>query len=146
MLYSTYYSGYDDVIYAVVCVVLLYLSFVVVVGCFLGIVERIFFFRDIEAHIRVTNEESIEKILLRHNKTKLCEAIVSPFCKGLLADTINENGKCKVAQSIVEGTYDITGIDAMAIDNKKELKMILKELVRKRDSRGNLEEDVDNNK
>lgn len=98
---------------------------------------------DIEAHIRVTDEESIEKILLRRNKTKLCEAIVSPFCKGPLADTIDENGKCKVAQSIVEGTYDISCIDAMPIDNKKELKMILKELVRKRNSRGELEEDVD---
>ena len=101
--------------------------------------------RDIEAHIRVRDEEAIEKILLRRNKSKLCEAIVSPFCKGPLADTINENGKCLVSTSIVEGKYDITAIDAMELENKKELKMLMAELARKRDRNGCLEADVDVN-
>ena len=92
--------------------------------------------KDIEAHIRVKDEESIEKILLRRNKSKLCEAIVSPFCKGPLANTINENGKCLVSKSIVEGTYDISVIDEMELDNKTELKMLMQELVRKRDKNG----------
>ena len=98
--------------------------------------------KDIEAHIRVSDEESIEKILLRRNKSKLCEAVVSPFCKGPLANSIDENGKCKVSKSIVEGTYDTAAIDGMEIENKKEIKMLMKELVRKRDKKGNLEEDV----
>ena len=98
--------------------------------------------KDIEAHTRVKDEESIEKILLRCNKSKLCEAIVSPFCKGPLANIINENGKCEVSTSIVEGTYDITAIDSMELENKKEIKMLMKELVRKRDKKGNLEADV----
>jgi hypothetical protein len=94
------------------------------------------------AHVRVQDEEAIEAILLRRNKTKLTEAVISPFCRGPLADSINENGKCKVSTRIVEGRYDVDTIDKMDIKNKKEVKMILKELARKRDKDGKLEPDV----
>ena len=43
----------------------------------------------------------------------------------------------------MEGKYDITAIDNMKVENKKELKMLMKELARKRDSKGQLEADVD---
>ena len=98
--------------------------------------------KDTEAYIRVTNEKSIEEILLRRNKTKLSEAVISPFCKGPLADMINENGKCAVSTSIIEGNFDINKIDSMDISNKKELKMLLHELVRKRDKNGKMVIDV----
>ena len=42
------------------------------------------------AHTRVTDEKTIETILLRRNKSKLTEAVISPFCKGPLADLIND--------------------------------------------------------
>jgi hypothetical protein len=96
-----------------------------------------------EAHMTISDEETIETILLRRNKRKLCEATISPFCKGPLADTINENGKCEVSRRIVNGTYDISLIDAMDVKNKKEIKMIMQELVRKRDKDGKPVKDVD---
>ena len=87
--------------------------------------------QDKEAHMRITNEKEIETILLRRNKTKLCEATISPFCKGPLADMIDENGRCKVSTSIVDGSFDSKVIDTMTIKHKKELKMLMKELVGK---------------
>ena len=99
--------------------------------------------RDIEAYTKVTDDKTIEKILLRRNKTKLSEAVISPFCKGPLADMINENGKCAVSTSIIEGTFDINIIDNMNLEHKKEVKLLLQELVRKRDENGNMEDNVD---
>jgi hypothetical protein len=96
-----------------------------------------------DAHMLIKDEETIETLLLRRNKTKLCEAMVSPFCTGPLADSIDENGRCKVSTSIVEGKYDLKTIDNMNVKNKKELKMIMKELARKRDDQGKLNKDVD---
>ena len=98
---------------------------------------------DTEAHTRVTDEKTIEEILLRRNKTKLSEAVISPFCKGPLADMLNENGKCPVSKSIIEGSFDVNSINNMNIRNKRELKMMLKELVRKKDKNGNMVQDVD---
>ena len=100
---------------------------------------------DKEAHMRITDEKEIETILLRRNKTKLSEAVISPFCKGPLADLINENGRCEVSTSIVEGRFDVTTLDTMDIKHKKELKMMMKELVRKRDEKGNMVADVNTN-
>ena len=101
--------------------------------------------QDREAHMRITNEKEIETILLRRNKAKLSEAIISPFCKGPLADMIDENGRCNVSTSIVDGCFDSTVIDTMNIKHKKELKMLMKELVRKRDENGNMVADVSTN-
>ena len=98
--------------------------------------------KDTEAHMKITDEKTIERILLRRNKTKLSEAAISPFCKGPLADMINENGKCEVSTSIIEGNFDIEMIDKMEIKNKKEVKMLMHELKRKRDKNGKLEKDV----
>ena len=99
--------------------------------------------KDIDAHVRVTDEKAIERILLRRNRTKLSEAIISPFCKGPLANMINENGKCAVSTSIIEGRFNIGMIDSMDVQHKGELKMLMKELIRKRDDDGNFEKDVD---
>ena len=98
--------------------------------------------KDNDAHIQITDEKAIERILLRRNKTKLSEAVISPFCKGPLAELINENGKCEVSTSIVEGKFDIEIIEKMDVKNKREIKMLLHELKRKRDRNGNMEEDV----
>ena len=99
--------------------------------------------KDNMAHMRVTDEKSIETILLRRNKTKLSEAVISPFCKGPLADMINENGRCKISTSIIDGRFDVKIIDNMSIKHKKELKMLIQELERKRDCNGNRVPDVD---
>jgi hypothetical protein len=99
--------------------------------------------QDREAHIRITGEKDIEKILLRRNKTKLSEAVISPFCKGPLADMIDENGRCKVSTSIINGDFDVNVIDRMDVQHKKELKMLIRELARKRDAEGNKAHDVD---
>ena len=93
--------------------------------------------------MQITDEKAIERILLRRNETKLSEAKISPFCKGPLADIINENGKCKVSTSIIEGKFDIERINDMDINNKREVKLLLQELRRKRDKEGNMEEDID---
>ena len=96
-----------------------------------------------EAHTRVTDEKAIEAILLRRNKTKLSEAVISPFCKGPLADMIDENGRCGVSTNIIEGKFDIAIIDGMDIKHKQILKMLVQELARKRDGNGNMVNDVD---
>ena len=98
---------------------------------------------DPQAFTQISDEKTIEAVLLRRNRTKLSEAKISPFCTGPLADMINENGKCAVSTSIVEGRFDIDTIDNMQIEHKKEIKMLLSELQRKRDNSGNLVDDVD---
>jgi hypothetical protein len=96
------------------------------------------------AHIRITDEKTIETILLRRNKTKLTEAVISPFCKGPLAAMINENGRCEVSTQIIDGTFDLAQIDSMSdIKHKMILKQLIQELARKRDSKGELAVDVD---
>jgi hypothetical protein len=97
-----------------------------------------------DAHIRITDEKTIESILLRRNKTKLTEAEISPFCKGSLVDMINENGRCEVSTAIIDGTFDVTAIDYMHdVQHKEILKKLIKALARKRDLSGQMVEDVD---
>jgi exonuclease III len=98
--------------------------------------------KDPAAHMLIHDEKVIERILLRRNKTKLSEATISPFCKGPLADLIDENGKCTTSTSIIDGTFNIERIDNLDIKNKKEVKMLMKELRRKRGQDGKMEEDV----
>jgi hypothetical protein len=98
---------------------------------------------NIGAHIRITDETTIERLLLQRNKTKLTEAVISPFCQGPLADMIDENGRCKISTSIIEGTFNTDIIDSMTnVKHKKLLKMLLKELARKRDMAGKMVNDV----
>ena len=99
--------------------------------------------KDNTAHMRITDEKSIEEILLRRNKTKLSEAVISPFCKGPLADIINENGRCETSSRIIDGRFDVRAIDNMNLSHKKELKMLMHELVRKKDDEGKRVPDVD---
>ena len=100
---------------------------------------------DTTAFTKVTDDKSIESILLRRNKTKLSEAVISPFCRGPLADLINENGRCEVSTSIVDGSFNVNLIDDMQIEHKREIKLFLAELARKREDNGDLVDDVETN-
>jgi hypothetical protein len=96
------------------------------------------------AHMKITDESTIETILLRRNKTKLTEAVISPFCRGPLADLINENGRCETSTSIIKGTFDIGLVDSLKnVPHKHVLKMLIQELARKRDDQGQMVKDVD---
>jgi hypothetical protein len=96
------------------------------------------------AHTKITDKTTIETLLLRRNRTKLTEAVISPFCCGPLADLIDENGRCHVSTSIIEGTFDTNLIDSMTnVKHKHILKMLLKELSCKRDHQGQMVKDVD---
>ena len=84
------------------------------------------------AHMKVKDEKHIETILLRRNAGKLIEANISPFSTGSLAKLLDENGRCDVSTSLINGTFDYERIDAMEdIKHKEELKMILKALKKK---------------
>ena len=84
------------------------------------------------AHMRVKDEKSIETILLRRNAGKLTEANISPFSTGPLANLLDENGRCEVSTSLINGTFDYNRIDDMEeIKHKEELKRILKALKKK---------------
>ena len=59
------------------------------------------------------------------------------------ADIINENGRCETSSRIIDGRFDVRAIDNMNLSHKKELKMLMHELVRKKDDEGKRVPDVD---
>jgi hypothetical protein len=96
------------------------------------------------AHERITDENTIETLLLRRNRSKLTEAVISPFCRGSLADLIDENGRCHISTSIIEGNFNTDLIDTMDdVKHKPLLKVLIKELARKRDQEGRMVGNVD---
>ena len=92
------------------------------------------------AHMKVKDEKHIETILLQRNAGKLIEANISPFSTGSLAKLLDENGRCDVSTSLINGTFDYECIDAMEDIkySKEEQKMILKVLKKKEGPDGSL--------
>ena len=91
---------------------------------------------DPEGTYTIKDEKAIETLLLRRNKLKLTEENISPFSTGPLAEMMDKNGRCKIAKSIVEGTFDINEINKLDVKNKKELKLVIQTLRRKKDKNG----------
>jgi len=85
---------------------------------------------NIDAWMEIHDEQMVNDILLQHTKHSLIASAHSPFPQGPLADLVGEDAETDEADEIIDGTFDMSKIEAMNIPDKVESVAFLEALQR----------------